>query len=119
MPTSAHLLPCAGHGQSSITVVVGYQPRGMSLNSTDMLSKCAACPMCPTFLMVPRMPDTVRMEAPSNLATSRGLLNMLCTKAVCLCTLPCHDSAQARLWSIVRLHSTCLAILLCQTPLHH
>ena len=40
-----------------------------------------------TFLMVPLMPETVRTEAPSNLATSRGLLNMPPTKAVCLCTL--------------------------------
>ena len=35
-----------------------------------------------TFLMVPLMPETVRMEAPSNLATSRGLLNMPLMKAV-------------------------------------
>jgi len=35
-----------------------------------------------TFLMVPLMPDTVRMAAPSNLATSRGLLNMPEMKAV-------------------------------------
>ena len=29
------------------------------------------------------MPETVRMEAPSNLETSRALLNMPPTKAVC------------------------------------
>ena len=35
----------------------------------------------------PRMPETVRMAAPSNLATSREELNMPLTKAVCLKTL--------------------------------
>lgn len=34
-----------------------------------------------TFLMVPRMPDTVRTVAPSNLAASSWLLNMPPTKA--------------------------------------
>ena len=33
------------------------------------------------------MPETVRMEAPSNLATSRPLLNMPRTNAVCLAIL--------------------------------
>ena len=32
--------------------------------------------------MIPLMPETVRMAAPSNLATSRGLLNMPPMKAV-------------------------------------
>ena len=35
-----------------------------------------------TFLIVPRMPDTVRIEAPSNLATSSWEVNMPVTKAV-------------------------------------
>ena len=34
------------------------------------------------FLISPRMPDTVRILAPSNLATSSALLNMPRTKAV-------------------------------------
>ena len=38
------------------------------------------------FLICPLMPDTVRMAAPSNLATSRLLLNMPLTKAVFLNT---------------------------------
>ena len=36
---------------------------------------------------MPRMPETVRMLAPSNLDTSSWLLNMPPMKAVCLCTL--------------------------------
>ena len=36
---------------------------------------------------MPRMPETVRMLAPSNLDTSSWLLNMPPRKAVCLCTL--------------------------------
>ncbi len=45
----------------------------------------AGCPL--TFFTVPRMPETVRMEAPSNFATSRPLLNMPRTNAVCLAIL--------------------------------
>ena len=67
----------------------------VGLPVSNMLASTGALERCPsaqagraTFLMVPRMPETVRMEAPSNLATSKGLLNMLCTKAVCLWILP-------------------------------
>jgi hypothetical protein len=38
------------------------------------------------FLMLPRMPLTVRTAAPSNLLASSWLLNMPPTKAVCLWT---------------------------------
>jgi len=43
---------------------------------------------CPTaFLICPRTPETVRILAPSNLATSRSELNIPWTKAVFLKTL--------------------------------
>ena len=43
---------------------------------------CRTRDCCGTFLIVPRMPDTVRTEAPSNLATSSWLVNMPVMKAV-------------------------------------
>mmetsp|Transcript_26891 Transcript_26891/g.67727 ORF Transcript_26891/g.67727 Transcript_26891/m.67727 type:complete len:220 (+) Transcript_26891:814-1473(+) len=57
----------------------------ISLSSKVARKSPSRMPFCPgrsAFLMVPRMPETVRMEAPSNLATSSWLLNMPVTKAV-------------------------------------
>ena len=54
---------------------------------------CTAAP-AHTFLMVPRMPETVRTEAPSNLATSRPLLNMPPMNAVCFAICAQHRTHQ-------------------------
>lgn len=59
---------CHGHMHCRVKKVCFLQKRA------------AAGPL--TFLMVPRMPETVRTEAPSNLATSSWEVNMPETKAV-------------------------------------
>jgi hypothetical protein len=52
--------------------------------------------------MVPRMPDTVLMAAPSNLAASSWLLNMPPMKAVWRCTLKGVPTCAGQGWGRLR-----------------
>ena len=60
---------------------------GAPFSSAPLAAPFSAAPALVAFLTVPRMPETVRSDAPWNLATSSALLNMPVMNAVFLYTL--------------------------------
>ena len=78
-------------GLKIVGIGTGTQAFSMTMSERRSLSSKVARKVpslaWSAFLSWPRTPDTVRMAAPSNLATSSDELNMSFTNAVFLCTL--------------------------------